>query len=111
MLIPVKKLWGLVMGFTVWPFMFIVKTAASRENVNHEMIHFQQQKELLVIPAILLYVVEFLIKLVYYRFNTQKAYRNVSFEREAYENEINYDYLDQRKFWSVFKYVYVHNTK
>ncbi|MGK0254765.1 MAG: hypothetical protein ACI9OE_002275, partial [Mariniflexile sp.] len=33
------------------------------------------------------------------------AYRNISFEREAYANEMYLDYLKQRKFWSFLKYL------
>lgn len=51
---------------------------------QHEEIHTEQMKELLYIPFYLLYVVEFLIKLPFYKFNWNNAYKAVSFEREAY---------------------------
>lgn len=60
--------------------------------MNHEMIHYYQQREMLVLPFFLWYVVEFLFRLIQYC-NWKKAYRNISFEREAYANEVNYDYL------------------
>ncbi len=60
--------------------------------MNHEMIHYYQQREILVLPFFLWYGVEFLFRLIQYR-NWKKAYRNISFEREAYANEVNYDYL------------------
>jgi len=37
--------------------------------------------------------------------NRKKAYRNISFEREAYANESNPDYLTNRKFFSFFNYL------
>jgi hypothetical protein len=50
------------------------------------------------------YLVEYCIKLVIYR-NHDKAYHNISFEREAYRNDENLDYLMKRKFWSFVKYL------
>jgi hypothetical protein len=34
----------------------------------------------------------------------KKAYYNISFEREAYANENNIDYLKTRTFWCFVKY-------
>lgn len=73
--------------------------------INHEMIHIAQQKEMLVVFTYIWYWVEYLIKLVYYR-NRDKAYRAVSFEREAYINDWNMGYLDKRKHYSFLKYVF-----
>jgi len=36
--------------------------------------------------------------------NAREAYRNISFEREAYDNEANYDYLKTRKWLAFTKY-------
>ena len=46
-------------------------------------------KEMMYIPFYLLYVVEWLIKL----FCKGSAYRNISFEREAYDNPVSYKHL------------------
>ena len=72
------------MGLTVFPFVFL-KTKELKTNailVNHERIHLRQQLELLIIPFFILYVLEFLIRLIQYR-TWSIAYRNISFEREA----------------------------
>lgn len=61
--------------------------------VNHESIHSQQMKELLYLPFYIWYIIEWLIRL----FLKGNAYRNISFEREAYSNERNADYLSKRK--------------
>lgn len=61
--------------------------------VNHESIHSQQMKELLYLPFYIWYIIEWLIRL----FLKGNAYRNISFEREAYLNERNADYLSKRK--------------
>jgi hypothetical protein len=60
--------------------------------------------ELLVVPFYLVYGVEFLVRLFQYK-KWHLAYRNISFEREAYANEMYLDYLKQRKFWSFLKYL------
>lgn len=93
-------------GLALYPFVFL-KSKELRLNkvlVNHENIHLRQQIELLVIPFYLVYGFEFLIRLLQYR-NWQQAYRNISFEREAYVNEKNLDYLQSRFFWGFFKYM------
>lgn len=97
-------------GITIFPFVFL-KTKALKLNsvlINHESIHLRQQLELLVVPFYLLYSIEFLVRLVQYK-NWQKAYRNISFEREAYLNESNLEYLNNRKFWSFLNYLRSHD--
>ena len=73
--------------------------------VNHERIHTAQQRELLFVPFYILYVIEWLFRLVQYR-NLHDAYMNISFEREAYANGHNLSYLPQRKL-----YVWLHFLK
>ena len=93
-------------GLAVFPFV-VVKYSVDKENplfVNHERIHLRQQLELLVIPFFLWYFLEFLLRLVQYR-NMNLAYINISFEREAYANEKDLDYLKQSSFWTFLKYI------
>ncbi|MAP55514.1 hypothetical protein [Altibacter sp.] len=88
------------LGITLWPFI-ILKHASLREDViflNHERIHFRQQIELLVLPFYVWYLLEYGIRLLRYR-DRYKAYRNISFEREAYRHEKDLDYLKKRSFW------------
>ncbi len=74
--------------------------------LNHELIHTAQMKELLYIPFYLWYVLEWLIRFVMYR-NAKKAYRNISFEREAYDMQNNFHYIidDERKPYAFIKYI------
>lgn len=67
--------------------------------VNHESIHTAQMKEMLYIPFYLWYVTEWLIKLLF----KGNAYRNISFEREAYDNQYNLNYLKERKRYNWIK--------
>ncbi|WP_026708550.1 hypothetical protein [Flavobacterium frigidarium] len=94
-------------GLTIFPFVFI-RYKEDRENVvliNHERIHLRQQLELLILPFFILYGLEFVFRLFEYKnFNT--AYRNISFEREAYSNEKNLQYLTNRKLFSFAKFIF-----
>jgi hypothetical protein len=74
----------------------------SFKTINHESIHWQQQKELLIVPFFVWYLVEYLVRLVQYR-NHDKAYRNISFEREAYANAANFLYIKERKRWAFIQ--------
>ncbi|MDH1602102.1 hypothetical protein [Empedobacter sp. GD03739] len=72
--------------------------------VHHERIHIIQQIEMLVLPFFIWYLTEYAIRLIQYR-DQHKAYRNISFEREAYANEHNLNYLKKRKFYNFLKYI------
>lgn len=92
-------------GLTVFPFVF-VKYRLDKEDsvfVNHERIHLQQQLELLVIPFFTWYFFEFILRLFQYK-NADLAYRNISFEKEAYANEKDLNYLKRRSFGNFFRY-------
>ena len=72
--------------------------------MNHEFIHLRQQLELLIVPFYILYLLNYLVNLVYYQ-NHFLAYKNIAFEREAYENDANPAYLIKRKFASWRHYL------
>lgn len=70
----------------------------------HEAIHWEQEKELLVIGFYVLYVIEFLVRLCLMR-RWKAAYHAVSFEREAYAGQGDWGYLDKRAHYSWIKYI------
>ena len=70
-------------------------------DLNHEEIHTAQMKELWYVFFYLWYVTEWLVRL----FMKGNAYRNISFEREAYANEEHIDYLENRKRFAWIKYI------
>ena len=72
--------------------------------INHESIHIKQQKELLVVFFALWYGIEYLAKIVQYR-DLNEAYKNISFEKEAYANENDLTYLSTRKIFSFLLYL------
>ena len=59
---------------------------------------------MLYVPFYLWYIVEYLIRLL----GKGDAYRNISFEQEAYSNEKDMNYLKNRKHFSWFKYLKKH---
>ena len=98
-------------GMTLYPFIFLKKSFFETRPdylelcIRHESIHIEQQKELFVVFFYLWYVTEYLIRLLT-SFNPTTAYNNISFEREAYENENDLNYLQTRKRWNFLRYIY-----
>lgn len=71
----------------------------SEKDLNHEAIHTAQMKELLFIFFYIIYFLEWLVRL----FIGKNAYKNISFEKEAYSNENNLEYLKTRKCFSQWR--------
>ena len=91
-------------AMTLYPYIF-ARGKLSDKTINHENIHGEQQKELLIILFLLFYLIEYLIKLLI-TFNHNKAYHSISFEQEARYNENDYNYLKNRKSYIWIKYVF-----
>ena len=118
-------------AMTIWPFLFVRKKAVQNGLFNevderHEEIHGEQQKEMLFIGFMLAavmavtnfgwwsllalplffwwYGIEWFIKACYYG-NATTAYKNISFEREAYAHQHQLDYLFYRNPFAWFRYI------
>lgn len=90
----------------------------SKTTYNHEMIHVEQQldfvggnEKLYILGGIVFYIayfIEWLIKLIISAFTLGKvkAYRSISFEQEAYQNEKDLKYRDSRKRFCWLKYIF-----
>ncbi|MDP5229953.1 MAG: hypothetical protein NWQ38_06135 [Cellulophaga sp.] len=93
-------------GLTLWPFIILKNSTLKKDAVliHHERIHLKQQKELLLVPFYLIYILEWALRSIWY-LDTYKGYQNISFEREAYQNETNLDYVSERKSFSFIKYL------
>ncbi|WP_396636903.1 hypothetical protein [Maribacter sp. R77961] len=93
-------------GLSLWPFIFLKSNSLKADTVliNHEKIHLRQQQELLLLPFYVLYITEWLLRAIFY-LDSYRAYQNISFEREAYVNENQLDYLSHRKPFSFIKYL------
>ena len=97
-------------GISLFPFIILrekyrdgnkFEIKVGKKTINHETIHFQQALELGVIPFYVLYVLEWILKLPIYG---SKSYYNISFEREAYQYEKNFEYLKDRSLFSFLDY-------
>ncbi len=72
--------------------------------LNHEKIHTAQMKEMLYVFFYLWYVIEWFIRLFAFK-GAKFAYRNISFEREAYQREGDLTYLSWRKMFAFVWYI------
>ena len=93
-------------GIALFPFIIInsgLSLERQRVLINHERIHIRQQIELLIIPFYVFYLLNYLINRVKYN-SHDLAYRNIIFEKEAFKQESNFEYLSSRKLWQFLKY-------
>lgn len=116
---------------TLWPLLFIRKKAYEKGlirpvDMTHEEIHGCQQREMLlsgvVLAAILAcvgcgwwsllalplflywYGIEWLVRAIIYG-STDRAYRSISFEQEAYFNQRDDSYIASRTLFAFLKYL------
>ena len=127
------------MAMTVFPFIFIRNGCTFNEvDERHETIHGEQQKEMLPIGIALAfilflfgcgwwsllalaiyyewYVAEWLVRIMLMGFsgdwwNTHKAYREISFEQEAYFFQGDPSYPDRRSRYLWFRYLFKRYNK
>lgn len=71
---------------------------------RHEIIHYHQQIEMMFIFQWVMYGFFWLVGLVRYR-SAPEAYRQNPFEREAYDNQKKYTYIEKRPLWNWIHYV------
>lgn len=69
-------------------------------SINHEKIHTAQMRELWYIGFYILYFLEWLYRLCV---DTKRAYRAISFEQEAYAHQRDYNYLNERKHFAMWR--------
>lgn len=81
--------------------LFVRKGLKMTDVDNHEAIHTKQMKEMLYVFFYLWYVIEWIVRL----FKRGNAYRNISFEREAYSNQCYLKYNKERKRFAWLEYL------
>lgn len=98
-------------GFTainLFGVLFVRKSYLHRlsERVfRHERIHTVQMREMLFVFFYIAYFFEWIYWLIRSLFNRKiNPYRSISFEREAYEHEWDFDYLRYRKHFSAWRF-------
>ena len=83
------------LAICLFGFIFSVRPLNAAE-INHELIHSAQQRELLYLPFFIWYGIEWLVMFLKYRDST-KAYFHIRFEQEAYRHQSDLNYLKKRK--------------
>ena len=117
-------------AITIWPLVFARKKFRPLDDVtiNHEGIHLIQQLEIIILSLLviaivvlslhisllwlllslasyyILYCLEYVIRLCAYG-RGHEAYRNISFEQEAFLNEKDFNYLIERKAFAWVKHI------
>jgi len=85
-------------AITLFPFVFS-RGEMSEETKRHETIHFQQYLETAVVGFLALYLWDYVASLLK-GLKGPAAYRNIRAEVEAWDNDGNKSYLENRKRWS-----------
>jgi len=85
-------------------FFVFSREAMSESTKRHETIHFQQQLEMLIIFQWFFYFLFWFYGLCKLK-NGRKAYFNIPFEKEAYQNELDANYLQCRPRFAWLKYI------
>lgn len=95
-----------VAGMALFPFILVKNKHLKNDKVliNHEKIHLRQQLETAVLPFYVLYLGSYLVNLIKHK-NHHQAYIHIFFEKEAYHQEKDLNYLKKRKFWNFLKYI------
>ena len=118
-------------AMALWPWVFVRNECKERFTAidsNHETIHLRQQVEMLIVGVILTlilficgiswwslfalpiffiwYGVEWFLRWVAYGFDGHLAYKNISFEQEAYLNEMDFDYQRVRNHFHWVSYLF-----
>ena len=88
-------------AITIGPLVFS-RGEMSPEVKNHEAIHWQQYIDCGVVGFIILYYLFYAINLIRYR-DGQTAYYMIPFEKEAYDNDKDLNYLETRRRYSWLK--------
>jgi len=85
-----------VCAITLYPFIIVSEACDQPGIINHESIHLEQQKELWLIPFYVLYI-SYWIKGKMQGMTNQAAYMSIPFEKEAYANEKDFNYISNRE--------------
>jgi hypothetical protein len=103
--IPLK---GFV-ALTLWPWIFVREDKSAKFTQmakRHEGTHAHQQVECLLVGFLIIYCLEWIIKDVLCGFDSDRSYRSISFEQEAYEHQEEVYYNDVRRHFAWLKYVF-----
>ena len=102
----IKNRWLPPKGFNainLFGVIFTRKEKLSKQTLRHEAVHTAQMRELAYILFYVWYLLEFVVRLFQYQ-NRRDAYRNVSFEREAFMYDTEAGYVIERKRYAFLNF-------
>jgi hypothetical protein len=103
--IPLK---GFV-ALTLWPWIFVREEKSAKFTQmakRHEGTHAHQQVECLLVGFLIIYCLEWAVKLPFCKFDSNRAYRSISFEQEAYDHQEEIYYNDVRRHFAWRRYLF-----
>lgn len=99
-LIPFKRF----AAINICGILFVRKKQTSETLLQHEEIHTKQMQELLYLFFYLAYLFEWLCRFLFTKDRfSHRAYRNISFEKEAYAHQAEQGYLEKRKHFAQWR--------
>ena len=100
-----RKIFWKYRGFSFFIFIWINKDVLDKPKIiNHEKIHFWQQVEMAFVVQWMLYMCFYVVNRLR-GMSHDEAYINNPFEKEAFANDWNFNYLKKRKFLSWVKFI------
>lgn len=96
---------GFANALTFWPFILVESQSMRRleKLIRHERIHLRQQLETGIIVFYFWYLLDYVAGRLEGKSHL-KAYESIRFEKEAYQNEGDTNYLKNRRFWAFMDY-------
>lgn len=94
-------------ALTILPFVFVRRDCRlSVTDMRHETTHALQQLETLWLLFFVIYGLEFIIKYLICKFDSDRAYMSVSFEQEAYNHQDCFFYNKARGHFAWIQYIF-----
>ncbi len=96
---------GNARAMAIWPFVILKDHALldDAQLIRHEQIHLRQQLELGIIPFYIWYLLDYVAGRLQ-GMNHMTAYHHIRFEKEAYANDANENYLSQRRAYNFLSF-------
>lgn len=96
-------------ALTIWPWIFVREDKSAKFTPmmkRHEATHAHQQLECLLVGFLIIYCLEWVFKLPFCKFDSNRAYMSISFEQEAYDHQDEIGYNNVRRHYAWIKYLF-----
>ncbi|MDQ3075599.1 MAG: hypothetical protein M3Q34_00520 [bacterium] len=98
---------------TLYPFIVVrdEQILNAEDYIRHESIHLRQYEETLIIGLLIISIWEYYYARLWLRKSKLDAYYYMAIEQEAHQNDQDINYLNNRKIFSYYKYIFTKNKK